>query len=257
VDAADYVVWRKDPAGHGGPQGYLDWRTNYGATGGGADEWLVRSPTLGSMPLDDQGNGLFTKSYTGLVPASDHDFRISRPDLSVQVPEDNMKVRANAAGEITLNFYELDGASWTDGWSPSDTHRVGYVDSNEYDWEIVGEFNGWLGVNDPAYALTDQGNGLHTGTFIFNNPDTYSWKFRQIAAENPWNTSIGADFSNSAPDNSFTVNGAGETWTFELDLPNGRWRAFLVTPGGSAVPEPASVVMLMLGAMVLLGLRRK
>jgi len=37
VDAADYVVWRKDPDGHGGdPAGYDTWRGNFGAGGPGA-----------------------------------------------------------------------------------------------------------------------------------------------------------------------------------------------------------------------------
>jgi hypothetical protein len=32
VDAADYVVWRQDPAAHGGnPQGYNTWRQNFGS----------------------------------------------------------------------------------------------------------------------------------------------------------------------------------------------------------------------------------
>jgi hypothetical protein len=35
VDAADYVIWRNDPAGHGGnPAGYNAWRTNFGASAG-------------------------------------------------------------------------------------------------------------------------------------------------------------------------------------------------------------------------------
>ncbi len=35
VDAADYVVWRKNPAGFGGdPAGYNTWRTNFGRTAG-------------------------------------------------------------------------------------------------------------------------------------------------------------------------------------------------------------------------------
>jgi hypothetical protein len=35
VDAADYVVWRKNPAGFGGdPAGYNTWRTNFGRTSG-------------------------------------------------------------------------------------------------------------------------------------------------------------------------------------------------------------------------------
>jgi fibronectin-binding autotransporter adhesin len=41
VDAADFVVWRKDPAAHGGdPAGYNTWRANFGAgagTGGALD----------------------------------------------------------------------------------------------------------------------------------------------------------------------------------------------------------------------------
>jgi hypothetical protein len=35
VDAADYVLWRKNPAGFGGdPDGYNTWRTNFGRTSG-------------------------------------------------------------------------------------------------------------------------------------------------------------------------------------------------------------------------------
>lgn len=34
VDAADYVIWRDDPTGHGGSGGYDTWRANFGATAG-------------------------------------------------------------------------------------------------------------------------------------------------------------------------------------------------------------------------------
>jgi hypothetical protein len=30
IDAADYVVWRKNPAAFGGQAGYTAWRTNFG-----------------------------------------------------------------------------------------------------------------------------------------------------------------------------------------------------------------------------------
>jgi hypothetical protein len=37
VDAADYVIWRNDPAAHGGdPAGYNAWRANFGAGGPGS-----------------------------------------------------------------------------------------------------------------------------------------------------------------------------------------------------------------------------
>jgi len=35
VDGADYVVWRNDPAAHGGDAGYLAWRAAYGTSPGG------------------------------------------------------------------------------------------------------------------------------------------------------------------------------------------------------------------------------
>jgi hypothetical protein len=43
VDAADYVVWRKDPASFGGnPDGYDTWRENFGTTvGGGAGSTVL------------------------------------------------------------------------------------------------------------------------------------------------------------------------------------------------------------------------
>ena len=36
VDAADYVTWRSNPAGHGGNPGYTLWRANFGNTAQGA-----------------------------------------------------------------------------------------------------------------------------------------------------------------------------------------------------------------------------
>jgi hypothetical protein len=48
VDAADYVVWRKNPAGFGGAQGYTDWVNNFGAmlgAGGGAGVGAVPEPS--------------------------------------------------------------------------------------------------------------------------------------------------------------------------------------------------------------------
>jgi hypothetical protein len=48
VDAADYVVWRKNPDAFGGdPAGYNTWRTNFGTTaGGGAGTSTGRSTTV-------------------------------------------------------------------------------------------------------------------------------------------------------------------------------------------------------------------
>jgi len=49
VDAADYVVWRKNPSNFGGnPTGYNTWRANFGAmsgSGGSASAWGVPEPS--------------------------------------------------------------------------------------------------------------------------------------------------------------------------------------------------------------------
>jgi hypothetical protein len=61
VDAADYVLWRKDPAANGGPTGYDTWRANFGKTSGLASgQTAIPEPSalvllvIGSLA----GNGL-------------------------------------------------------------------------------------------------------------------------------------------------------------------------------------------------------
>lgn len=252
VDARDYVLWRKN---NGSQAAYDVWRANFGFS----LPWYIRGSFNNfdtSTPLIDQGNGHFTATVTGLTAGTDYEYKAAHDDYSGAVPGSNGKVRADANGEIHFHFYELDGGTWTDGWSPANESRVGYDDHNLFDWEIVGSFNAWLGTGDPAYYLTDQGGGLHTGTFVFAAAGTYEFKFRQ---QGDWGTSIGDNFGNSAGNNEFVVANIGDSWTFELDLPHGRWRAFQ-TPlvvMGAAVPEPASVALLGFVAVLISGVRRR
>ena len=53
MDAADYVVWRKDPAAHGGvPAGYDTWRANFSRTlAPGSGSTLGAVPETGSAVL--------------------------------------------------------------------------------------------------------------------------------------------------------------------------------------------------------------
>ena len=150
----------------------------------------------------------------------------------------------------------MDSGYWADGSAPSNASRGGYDDSNQFDWELVGPFNGWPGTLHPLYAMTDEGNGLHTGTFSFATPGTYPFKFRK---QGSWDTSIGADFGDPSENNEFTVATAGDTWRFELDLPHGRWRSFLVLPVGSstAIPEPASLALVLMAMAMGLGRSRR
>lgn len=255
VDAADYTRWRdalgtntvlpNDPVGGMiGAQQYTNWKTHYGQ--GVEDHWIVRSVTLGDQLPVSLGGGNYELNMTGLTPGADHEFKVVRNDLSTSVPGSAMKIRANVDGEIDLKFYELPAGGFTDGWSPSSAPRVGYADHEQFDWQLMGSFNGWTA--DAAFSLIDQGNGLHTGAFTFA-AGTHQFKFRQL---DDWNTSIGDDFGNSANNNSITVSDPGQLWHFEIDLPNGRWRAYSGGGGalGSAVPEPGSLAVALVGLLI-------
>jgi hypothetical protein len=257
VDAADYVTWRNDPAAHGGQQGYDTWRANFGKTGPQVT-WLARNnPIAGQTQLPEQelvavGAGNYELNMTGLVPQTDYEFRVLRSDASAIVPGTNMRVRANAAGEIDLKLHELTGTSWGDGWSPANTHRVGYEDHNEFDWDIMGSVDNWTA---PLVQLTDQGNGLHTGSLTIPTPGNYVFKFRQ---QDDWNTSIGDDFGNGAANATFTSTAPDQVWNFELDLPNGRWRAYTGAASlGAAVPEPGSIALVLVCGLVLCARRNQ
>jgi hypothetical protein len=255
VDAADYVVWRNDPGAYGGdPAGYNTWRANFGASN--VVSWLARSPQLADQQLVDLGSGEYELNMTGLTPQTDYDFRVLRSDASATVPGTNVRIRANsAAGEIDLKLHELTGASWGDGWSPANTHRVGYEDHDEFDWELMGTLNETPWAGGPQWYLTDMGNGLHKGSFTIPTPGTYQFKFRQ---QDNWNTSIGDDFGNGAPNATFTSTAPDQIWNFELDLPGGRWRAYTGAASvGAAVPEPSAVVLALVCGLVLCGTVRR
>ena len=258
VDARDYVLGRNN---NWTQAEYDVWRANYGF----ALPWYARGSFNNfdtSLQMVDQGGGHFTATVTGLTAGTDYEYKIAHSDFSGAVPGSNGKVRADASGEINFHFYELDAPSWNDGWNPANASRVGYEDHDLYNWEIVGAFNGWPNTNDSNYSLTDQGSGLHTGTFTFATAGTYEYKFRHITSDQTldpaWNTSIGDNFGNAAANNSFTVANANDMWTFELDLPNGRWRAIgPVVAASAAVPEPGTLVLVMFGVMLSVGFARR
>jgi hypothetical protein len=271
VDAADYTTWRDkvgsttalpNDGGLGTPIGtahYNQWKSNFGLSA--PTTWLIHNTPLAGQTqipdtqLNDLGGGQYDLQLTGLTAATDYDFKVVSSDLSESVPGSNMRVRANAAGEIDLKFHELTGATWGDGWSPANAHRVGYADSLEFDWELIGDFTGW--GSDPLAAMIDQTNGLHTVDYTFATAGSYQFKFRKVG---DWGTSIGPDFGNSAGNNPITIVGANELWRFELDLPNGRWRAYQADLAGAAagaVPEPGSLAIALAGLLVGAVVRRR
>ncbi len=191
--------------------------------------------------LADQGGGMYSGTISGLTPGTAYEFKVTVDDWSVNAPGSNAKVAADASGELNINFWPND--SWADGWEPSTQMRVGYEDPGLFDWAVIGSFDGW--TND-LLTLADQGSGLYAGQIALN-AGSYDWKFREAGS---WDYSIGDNFGNGAANNSITVANNGDVWAFELDLPNGRWRAY-------QVPEPATAALLGLGGLLALAVCRR
>lgn len=208
-------------------------------------QWFARGDFNGwagnDYPLVDQGGGYFTGSVTGLTPGSDYEYKIASEDWSTSYPGSNGKTTADASGVATFHFYD---GTFSDGWNPSGYSRVGYDDHQQFDWELMGTPNDpdWSG--GPSYYLTDMGNGLHRLVLPLDAA-SYEFKFRR---QGDWSTSIGDNFGNSAANGTATL-GAG-LWAFELDLPGGRWRV-------TQVPEPATIGLISLAAVALLGFSRR
>jgi hypothetical protein len=199
-------------------------------------EWYARGDwnAWGTTdPMDWQGGDYYTKTISGLTSGDMPEYKIALADWSLSAPGSNGRVMVDAAGEINFHFW--DNESWSDGWEPSTKRRVGYNDPGLFNWELIGDFNGWAGGD----IMTDLGGGLWAKDLTLN-AGTYGWKFRM---EGDWAISIGDDFGNAAANNSINVASDGDLWRFELDLPGGRWRAFYV-------PEPTALALLALGGLL-------
>jgi PEP-CTERM motif len=178
----------------------------------------------------DQGGGHYTATVGDVntyFPGVVLKYKLANADYSTQSPTstDGAVVTDNN-GEVNFNLWTNNGNPWTDGWSPSNGPRAGYQDPGQFGWEINGSFNSWSPTADPNYALTNQGNGLYTGTFTMQ-PGIYQYKFRE---QGSYDVSVGTDFGNNAGNNLFRVWDPNEQWTFKLDLPNGRFQATSSTP---------------------------
>jgi hypothetical protein len=192
--------------------------------------------------MTDLGGGHFAVTATGMSVGQVTAYKIALEDWTANYPGSDGKTVADAAGKITFHFY--DSGSWSDGWNPAASPRVGYDDPQQFGWDLPGSMNGWSG--GAGWDLTDMGSGLYRGVFALN-AGTHDFKFRKAG---DWSIAIGDNFGNSAANNSVTVANNGDLWAFELDLPDGRWRTY-------QVPEPSTIALFGVALVGLVGLTRR
>lgn len=178
-----------------------------------------------SDPMVQTDTNRWEYTVTGLNPGQAYEFKATVDDWSTSAPGSNAKYTADANGELHVLLFDTD--THGDGWNPEGKWRLGYADNGSFDWELMGDMNGWGGGSD--WFLTDNGNGMHSG--VFSIPaGSYQWKMR---SQGSWDFSIGDDFGNSASNNTLEL-AADAIVLFEVDMSNGRWRTSIVPAPGSA-----------------------
>lgn len=204
-------------------------RGEFNGWGAGGDVPMFENPV---------GSGRWTGLVMGLVPGALYEFKATTTDWSFNAPGSNARAAANALGQLVVHFFP--STLWGDGWNPTSGPRLGYEDPGQYGWELMGSINGWTA---PFGTLTLSG-GVYSA-LVAVPAGTYEFKFRKTG---DWGVSIGADFGNAAPNATFSTTGANPV-QFELDLANGRWRAF-------EIPSPGVLALMGLGALAASRRRR-
>ncbi len=167
-------------------------------------------------PMIQIGPNKYEYVVPNVFAGVEFEFKATVDDWSASAPGSNAKAAGNINDELHVFLY--DTTTHGDGWFPEGEWRLGYLDSEMFDWEIAGTMNSWAPL-PTEWDLIDMGNGLHVGEFVLT-PGTYDWKFRQRGS---WSISIGDNFGNAAANNVLVVTVGGPI-RFELDLPGGRWQ---------------------------------
>ena len=149
VNAADYVVWRKNPAAFGGdPAGYNTWRTNFGSSGGGGATGLNLSA---GASLIWQIGALSTSN-----PGTDFD----------QIVINNGNLTLGGTSKVELEFHLTSAPDGGDPfWNSAHSWKIIDTTSNTGNTNFASITNGTFG---PGHFTTTVGAGADAGDIFLN-----------------------------------------------------------------------------------------
>ncbi|MCK4340333.1 MAG: hypothetical protein KAY37_01245 [Phycisphaerae bacterium] len=188
----------------------------------GQSGWYVKGDFNGwgtDDEMNDDGDGTYSLpiDMSAQPVGETFDWKISNFDWSESYPPGNVRGRY-IAGEITFHF--LPGVAG-DGWNPPE-NRVGW--SSYTDWDIAGDWTNW---GDNAILMFDAGDGLYQVDSLLPTAGLHEFKFR---AAGDWEINVGQDFRFNGPNATIEPWSDNEWHRLELDVPNGRWQTYYLTP---------------------------
>ena len=231
---------------------------NYQVANGGSGDWDPPNAPV----LNDLTGGLYDLPLTGLPASTRYEFKIlddegtpppnwGDPEVPNNGPgSPNTWFRTSASGDATIM---LDRNTYSDGFLPA-TDRIVVSTDSEFssffatgDWMTQAGGAGNWNAGDPLFAMASQGGGLWSVDATIATPGTYL--FKATAGDFAWQWGNNGRLGD-AGNWSFETTVANQPVTFYLDVSKGAI-AF------GTIPEPASLVLVGLAGIAVLGATRR
>lgn len=177
------------------------------------------------------GDGVFSLDYSIATAGRNEWKTVECGNWGNAHPAANSWVNTTATNQTVKFTFDTNDHSSDAGWPliPA-TNIVNAYDDLPASFNAVGSFQGWNN-GDPAYTLTDMGNGIH----IFTTTMTAGSYIGKIATTASWDAFGSDGRSKDAANVDINVANDGDVFTFLLDTGSGR---LAIVPPPVVPPPP-------------------